>query len=127
VTDSETIQSKNAPQTAQDTSSTQLYKYGFWVAIIAIAAIVAAFLISLVRLTVSGDVATVASAMFAAIGTLAGAYFGFHAGSAGKQEADRERDTAEGARHTESLKSQQLAALARENHPDQVDKILGML
>jgi len=127
MTDSGTMQSKNASQTMQNASSTQLYKYGFWVAIIGIAAIVVAFLVALVRLTVSGDVATVASAMFAAIGTLAGAYFGFHAGSAGKQAADQARDTAENARHKEALKSQQLAALARENHPDQVDKILGML
>src|SRR5215472_801127 len=83
--------------TTQDTGGSQLYKYGFWVVNIGIAAILVAFLISLVRLSASGDVATVASAMFAAIGTLAGAYFGYHAGSGGKTAADQARQTAEDA------------------------------
>jgi|SRR5689334_24617924 hypothetical protein len=109
----------------QRVSDAQLYKYGFWVVVIGVAAIVTAFLISLVRLRASGDVATVASAMFAAIGTLAGAFFGYHAGSAGKAGADQARQVAENARHAEAVKSQRLAALAAKNDPDKVDEILG--
>jgi hypothetical protein len=109
--------------TAQKVSDSQLYKYGFWVVIASVAAIVTAFLVSLVRLTASGDVATAASAMFAAVGTLAGAYFGFHAGSAGKAGADQARQAAEDDRHAEALKTQRLAALAAKNDPDKVDKV----
>jgi hypothetical protein len=110
--------------TVQEISDAQLLKYGFWVVVIGVAAIVTAFLIGLVRLRASGDVATVASAMFAAVGTLAGAYFGFHAGSAGKAGADQARQAAENARHAEALKTQRLAALAAKNDPDKVDEIL---
>jgi hypothetical protein len=110
--------------TAQKVSDAQLYKYGFWVVIVGVAAIVAAFLVSLVRLTSSGDVATAASAMFAAVGTLAGAYFGFHVGSAGKAGADQARQAAEDDRHAEALKTQRLAAFAAKNDPDKVDEIL---
>lgn len=74
-----------ATGTARDTSGSQLYKYGFWVVMIGITAVLVAFLLSLARLSASGDAATAASAMSAAIGTLASAYFGYHAGSAGKQ------------------------------------------
>jgi cell division protein FtsB len=63
--------------------------------------------------------------MFAAIGTLAGAYFGYHAGSAGKTAADQERRAAESARHAEAEKTQRLAVLAHETHADKVEKILG--
>lgn len=105
-------------------SGGQLLKYGFWVVVIGVVAIMTAFLVSLTRLSGSGDVATAASAMFAAIGTLVGAYFGFHAGSAGKAGADQARQTAEDARHAEALKSQRLAALAAKNDPDKVDEIL---
>jgi hypothetical protein len=62
--------------------------------------------------------------MFAAIGTLAGAYFGFHVGSAGKAGADQARQAAEDARHAEALKSQRLAALAAKTDADRVDEIL---
>ena len=92
--------------------------------VIGVAAIVTAFLISLMRLSVSGDLATVGSAMFAAVGTLAGAYFGFHTGSAGKAGADQARQAAENARHAEALKSQRLPALAAKNDPGKVDEIL---
>jgi hypothetical protein len=109
------------PQTASDA---QLYKYGFWVAVIGIFAILVGFLIALIRLKDSGDVATAASAMFAAAGTLAGAFFGFHAGSAGKARAEQARQTAEDDRHMEAKKSQQLAALAAKTDAARVDQIL---
>jgi hypothetical protein len=111
-------------QPTQKVSDAQLYKYGFWVVVIGVAAIMTAFLVGLVRLTASGDVAAAASAMFAATGTLAGAYFGFHAGSAGKAGAEQARQAAENERHTEALKSQRLAALAAKNDADKVDEIL---
>jgi len=111
-------------ETMQKVSDAQLYEYGLWVVVMGVAAIMTAFLFSLVRLTGSGDVATAASAMFGATGTLAGAYFGFHAGSAGKTGADQARQAAEDARHAEALKTQRLAALAAKNEPDKVDEIL---
>jgi hypothetical protein len=117
MSDGETSQS-------QRMSDSQLYKYGFLVVVMGVAAILTAFLVSLLRLTVSGDVATAASATFAAIGTLAGAYFGFHAGSAGKAGADQARQAAENDRHAEALKTQRLAALAAQNDPAKVDEIL---
>lgn len=106
---------------AQAQGGSKTSEYGFWVVVIAIVAVLVAFLVSLTRLTVDGDVSTAASAMFAAVGTLAGAYFGFHAGSSGKRNAENERQQ-------EALKSQKLAALAHESsgYPDQVDKILGL-
>ena len=114
-------------ETTKKVSDSQLYKYGFWVVVIGVVAILTAFVVGLVRLTASGDAATAASAMFAATGTLAGAYFGFHAGSAGKAGAEQARQAAENARHTEALKSQRLAALAAKNDPDKVDEILRTL
>jgi hypothetical protein len=108
----------------QKVSDAQLYKYGFLVVVIGVAAIVTAFLVSLVRLTAPGDVATAASAMFAATGTLTGAYFGFHAGSAGKAGTEQALQAAENARNTEALKSQRLAVLAAKNDADKVDEIL---
>lgn len=111
-------------ETMQKASDTQLYKYGFWIALAGVVAIMVAFLIALVRLTASGDVATAASAMFAATGTLAGAYFGFHAGSAGRAGAEQARQAAENDRHTEAQKSQRLAALAAKTDASKVDEIL---
>jgi hypothetical protein len=111
-------------ETTQRVSDAQLYKYGFWIALAGISAIMAAFLISLFRLTTSGDVATAATAMFAAAGTLAGAYFGFHAGSAGKAGAEHARQIAENDRHMEARKSQRLAALAAKTDEAKVDEIL---
>jgi hypothetical protein len=99
----------------QNQSDAKLYKYGLIVAVVGIAAIMAAFFVALVRLTASGDVATAASAMFAAVGTLAGAYFGFHAGSAGRQAA-------ENGRYMEAKKSQRLAAIASD--PEKADRII---
>jgi hypothetical protein len=110
-------------ETTQKLSDAQLYKYGFWVVVIGVAAIIAAFLVGLSQLTSSGDVATVASALFAAIGTLAGAYFGFHAGSAGKAGAEQAWQAAENARQVETLKVQRLAVLAAKNDADKADKV----
>jgi hypothetical protein len=114
----------NNGETTQKAGDTQLYKYGFWVALAGIAAIVTVFLVALVRLTASGDVATAASAMFAATGTLAGAYFGFHAGSAGRVAAEQARQAAEDDRHMEAQKGQRLAALVPTTDADKVDEIL---
>jgi hypothetical protein len=108
----------------QNETDAQLYKYGFLVAVIGISAIMVAFLLALFRLKDSTDVATAASAMFAAAGTLAGAFFGFHAGSAGKAGAERARQIAENDRHIEAKKSQQLAALAAKTDASKVDEIL---
>jgi len=110
-------------ETTQKVIDAQLLKWGFWVVIIGTAAIITAFLVGLSRLTSPGDVATVASALFAAIGTLAGAYFGFHAGSAGKAGAEQDRQAAENARQAETLKVQRLAVLAAKNDADKADKV----
>jgi hypothetical protein len=111
-------------ETTPKVSDTKLYKYGFWIAVIGIAAIMIAFLIALVRLTASWDVATAASALFAAIGTLAGAFFGFHAGSAGRAGAEQARQAAENDRYAEAQKSQRLAVLAAKTDTNKVDEIL---
>ncbi|HSR47576.1 MAG TPA: hypothetical protein VLL77_06255 [Anaerolineales bacterium] len=71
-------------------------RYGFWVVLAGILAVLIVFVAAAVRWTEASDVATVVGSVTAVIGTLVGAFFGFQVGSEGRAAAERARAEAEG-------------------------------
>jgi hypothetical protein len=86
-------------------AETNNQRYGFWVIIAGFAVVVLVFLISAVlwRSDVK-DVTAAVGAVTGTVGSLAGAYFGVHAGAAGKEKVEQQRDAAQ-------AKVERLAAL----------------
>ena len=70
-------------------------KYGFWVVIGGLVVIVLAFFAAIARWTVASDVTAVVGSVTGVVGTVVGAFFGVQVGSAGKEKAENERNTAQ--------------------------------
>jgi hypothetical protein len=66
--------------------------YGFLIIISGFAVVLAIFLVSLKQWTDVKDVTTAVGAVTGTVGSLAGAFFGVHAGAAGKEKAEQQRD-----------------------------------
>jgi hypothetical protein len=96
--------------------------YGFVVVVIGIGVTLCVYLVAVAHWKSASDVATAAGSVSGVIGTLVGAFFGIHIGSAGKARAEAARDRAESDRHAEALKVQRLAAAG---DPETVQAILG--
>lgn len=70
-------------------------RYGFYVVLAGIGAVVAIYCIAALRWSNAADVAAAVGAAGSIIGTIVGAYFGLQTGSAGRQRAERQRDVAQ--------------------------------
>jgi hypothetical protein len=81
-----------------------------WVLGGALIGIVATFGVALIRLDKSADVANVAVAVVAAIGTVVVAFFGIHVADAGRKDAENARDRAEQLHLFEQGRVRRLAA-----------------
>lgn len=82
----------SSPQLSTDEARV---RYGFWLVLAGIVAVVAVFIAAGVRWSDAADVAAVVGSVTGIIGTLVGAFFGFQAGSEGRREAEVSRDLAE--------------------------------
>jgi hypothetical protein len=69
--------------------------YGFLVIISGFAVVLVVFFISLKHWTDVKDVTAAVGAVTGTVGSLAGAFFGVHAGAAGKEKAEQQRDAAQ--------------------------------
>jgi hypothetical protein len=69
--------------------------YGFWIIIAGFVVVSLAFVLSVYKWSDSKDVTAAVGTVAGTVGTLAGAYFGVHAGAAGKEKAEQERDDAQ--------------------------------
>jgi hypothetical protein len=76
------------------------WKYGLWAVLGGAAAIVLISAVAMLRYENAADVGSAVGPAIAALGTLAGAYFGVQAGAAGKQASDASRDAA----HAQALR-----------------------
>jgi hypothetical protein len=67
-------------------------KYGFWIIIVGFIIVLGAFAIAIVKWSDAKDVTAGVGAVTGIVGSLSGAFFGFHAGAAGKEKAEAERN-----------------------------------
>jgi hypothetical protein len=70
-------------------------KYGFWVVVIGLVAVVMVFVVAVAKWNTAGDVSAVVGSVTGVVGTIVGAFFGIQVGSAGKEKAENERKKAE--------------------------------
>ena len=66
------------------------WRYGFFAVLAGFVAILVAFGIAVWRFDAAADAVAVAAPAIAAIGTLAGAYFGVQAGASARERGDQE-------------------------------------
>jgi hypothetical protein len=92
------------------------WKYGLWALLGGIGALSLTYILTIYRFPVAADVATAIAPISTTIGSLAGAYFGIQAGSAGKQQSDDAKDAA----HRDALR---FAAIAE---PTAAANLLGI-
>jgi len=78
--------------TASDASKT---RYGFFVVVIGFAVVLAALIFSALHYADVKDATAAVGSITGVVGTLAGAFFGVHAGAAGKEKAEAERQQAQ--------------------------------
>jgi hypothetical protein len=69
-------------------------KYGFWVVLLGIGALVFIYVVAFLRWTTASDIAALVGSAGGVIGTIVGAFFGVHTGAVGKERAEEQRDTA---------------------------------
>ncbi len=70
-------------------------RYGFWIIVIGFAVVLAVFIFAAQKWSDVKDVTAAVGSITGVVGTLAGAFFGVHAGAAGKEKADAERQKAQ--------------------------------
>jgi len=70
-------------------------KYGFYMIVIGFAFVFAALVFSVLHYSDVKDATAAVGSISGVIGTLAGAFFGVHAGAAGKDKAEAERQQAQ--------------------------------
>jgi hypothetical protein len=81
-------------RTAQAVESSRR-RYGLIAVVVAVTAILAAFVFASLRYDTASDVSTALAAITGTVGTILGAYLGIQAGSQGKEEAEAARQKAE--------------------------------
>ena len=69
--------------------------YGFWIIIAGFVVVVIVFIVSVHKWGEAKDVTAAVGSITGIVGTLAGAYFGVHAGAAGKAKVEQQRDAAQ--------------------------------
>lgn len=82
------------PGTAQVGEATR-WRYGLIAVMVAVTAILAAFVFAALRYDTATDVSTALAAITGTVGTILGAYLGVQTGSQGKEEAEAARQKAE--------------------------------
>jgi uncharacterized protein YacL len=102
-------------EVADTKDATARWRYGLIAVLGGLVAIVVVLLVAVWRFNQAGDVNSVLGSVITAISTLVAAYFGVQIGSAGKEEADRARNTA----HEQAL------SLAAAAEPATAVKIVG--
>jgi hypothetical protein len=70
-------------------------RYGFWLIVIGVVAVLIAYGAAVARWDDPADVAAVVGSVTAVIGTLVGAFFGVQSGAEGKAQAEKARADAE--------------------------------
>jgi hypothetical protein len=92
-----------AMSNGQPTETTDKH-YGFWIIIAGFLVVLLVFVVAVLKWPEAKDVTAAVGAVTGTVGTLAGAYFGVHAGAAGKEKVEQQRDAAQ-------AKVEKLAAL----------------
>lgn len=88
------------------------WRYGLIAVVIAVIAVVGAFLWASYRYDTASDVSTALAAITGTVGTILGAYLGFQAGSAGRDDAEQARRDAEQRANDAQLQATGFAAIA---------------
>lgn len=88
------------------------WRYGLIAVVIAVVAVVGAFLWASYRYSSASDVSTALAAITGTVGTILGVYLGFQAGSAGRDDAELARRDAEQRANDAQLQATGFAAIA---------------